>query len=131
MSSFPTIGIFWDKVVNRIFELENTKLTTYKGNYEKMAAQKAQVRLTMEREYANKEKEIKRLQGIVEQQKQWGQIQKNLVTAHSKEKVIARIEATMEKAPNDPKTDRVPLLWGRGARIRRRRPDAERDFESL
>lgn len=93
---------FLDKVVNRIFELENKKLTTYKGNYEKMAAQKAQIRLTMEREYANKEKEIKRLQGIVEQQKQWNR-QKNLVTAHSKEKVIARIEATMEKVPNDPK----------------------------
>lgn len=94
---------FLNRIVNKVFELENRKLETYKGNYFDMMRQKEQVHLTKEREYANKEKEIKRLQGIVAQQKQWNR-QKNLVTAHSKEKVIARIESTMEaveKAPEE------------------------------
>lgn len=86
---------FLDKVCNRIFDLENGLLDTYKGNYTSYVAQKRLRNLTREREYARKTAEIRRLEGIIAQQKQWNR-ERNLVTARSKQKAIDRIEATLE-----------------------------------
>ncbi len=87
---------FLDKVTNKIYEIEHHKLKEYNGNYSYYKQKKEADRAALEKDYALKEKEIKRLEGIIAQQKQWNR-ERNLRTAESKQKVIDRIEQTMVK----------------------------------
>ena len=87
---------FLDKVTNKIYEIEHHKLKEYNGNYSYYKQKKDADRAALEKDYALKEKEIKRLEGIIAQQKQWNR-ERNLRTAESKQKVIDRIEQTMVK----------------------------------
>ena len=92
---------FLDRITNRIFEVENGKLTAYKGNYSAYVRQKEEIRAAKAKEYEIKTKEIHRLEGIIEKQKQWNR-EKNLVTARSKQKVIDRIAATLDAPEKEP-----------------------------
>lgn len=85
---------FLDRVVNRVFEIDGGVLEKYKGNYTQYVEQRRLLRLTQEREYRAKTKEIARLEGIIAQQKRWNR-ERNLVTARSKQKAIDRIEQTL------------------------------------
>ncbi|MBO5452569.1 MAG: ABC-F family ATP-binding cassette domain-containing protein [Clostridia bacterium] len=87
---------FLDKVTNKIYEIEHHKLKEYNGNYSYYKQKKDADRAAEEKDYALKEKEIKRLEGIIAQQKQWNR-ERNLRTAESKQKAIDRIEQTMVK----------------------------------
>lgn len=89
---------FLDKVTNKIFEIENTHLTEYNGNYSYYLNKKEADREALAKDYEKKMSEIKRLEGIITQQKQWNR-EKNIKTAESKQKVIDRIEKTVER-PN-------------------------------
>ena len=92
---------FLDAVTNRTFEIENTRLTEYKGNYTKYLQLKEENRLAMQRVYDNTQREIKRIEGIIEQQKRFNQ-ERNYVTIASKQKSIDRLQATLEKPEDDP-----------------------------
>ena len=92
---------FLDAVTNRTFEIENTHLTEYKGNYTKYLQLKEENRLAMQRVYDNTQREIKRIEGIIEQQKRFNQ-ERNYVTIASKQKSIDRLQATLEKPEDDP-----------------------------
>lgn len=94
---------FLDAVTNRTFEIENTHLTEYKGNYTKYLQLKEENRLAMQRAYDNTQREIKRIEGIIEQQKRFNQ-ERNYVTIASKQKSIDRLQATLEKPEDDPDT---------------------------
>lgn len=94
---------FLDAVANRTFEIENTRLTEYKGNYTKYLQLKEENRLAMQRVYDNTQREIKRIEGIIEQQKRFNQ-ERNYVTIASKQKSIDRLQATLEKPEDDPDT---------------------------
>lgn len=96
---------FLDAVTNRTFEIENTRLTEYKGNYTKFLHQKEENRLAMQRVYDNTQREIKRIEGIIEQQKRFNQ-ERNYVTIASKQKSIDRLEATLQKPEDEPDTIR-------------------------
>ncbi|MBQ4518299.1 MAG: ABC-F family ATP-binding cassette domain-containing protein [Clostridia bacterium] len=86
---------FLDRVANRIFALEYEKVMVYEGNYSTYAKLKAENEKAATRRYENTQKEIKRLEGIVRQQRQWNR-EKNIKTAESKMKVIERLEKTLE-----------------------------------
>lgn len=92
---------FLDAVTNRTFEIENTHLTEYKGNYTKFLHLKEEKRLAMQRVYDNTQREIKRIEGIIEQQKRFNQ-ERNYVTIASKQKSIDRLEATLQKPEDEP-----------------------------
>lgn len=92
---------FLDKTTNKTFELENKKMTSYKGNYSAYLPQKAERNLAAQRVYDNTMKEINRLEGIVEQQRRWNR-EKNIKTAESKMKVIERLSSNLEKPENAP-----------------------------
>ena len=92
---------FLDKTTNRTFELENKKMTAYKGNYSTYLPQKAEHQLSMQRVYDNTMKEIQRLEDIVEQQHRWNR-EKNIKTAESKQKVIDRLKSNLEKPDSAP-----------------------------
>ena len=94
---------FLDAVTNRTFEIENTHLTEYNGNYTKYLKLKEENRLAMQRVYDNTQREIKRIEGIIEQQKRFNQ-ERNYVTIASKQKSIDRLQATLEKPEDDPDT---------------------------
>ena len=92
---------FLDKVTNKTFELENKKMTSYKGNYSTYLPQKAERQLAMQRVYDNTMKEINRLEGVIEQQRRWNR-EKNIKTAESKQKVIDRLSRNLEKPESVP-----------------------------
>ncbi len=92
---------FLDKVTSRTLELQGKHLESYKGNYTRYLALKEEKRLAMQRVYESTQKEIKRIEGIIEQQRRWNQ-ERNYVTIASKQKSIDRLEATLEKPEDDP-----------------------------
>lgn len=94
---------FLDRITSRIFELENHKLTLYKGNYSAYTMQKEERTIALQRKYENTTREIHRIEGIVEQQRRWNR-EKNIRTAENKLKMIDRLESGLEKpdaAPED------------------------------
>lgn len=90
---------FLDKVTDTTFEMENRTLREYKGNYTRYLELKAEARESQQRVYDRTVKEINRIEGIVEQQKRWGQ-EHNFITAASKQKQADRLKETLEK-PED------------------------------
>ncbi len=92
---------FLDKVTSRTLELQGKHLESYKGNYTRYLALKEEKRLAMQRVYESTQREIKRIEGIIEQQRRWNQ-ERNYVTIASKQKSIDRLEATLEKPEDDP-----------------------------
>lgn len=87
---------FLDKVTDTTFEMENRTLREYKGNYTRYLELKAEAREAQQRVYDRTVKEINRIEGIVEQQKRWGQ-EHNFITAASKQKQADRLKETLEK----------------------------------
>ncbi len=91
---------FLDKVCNKIFALEHNTVSVYSGNYTTYLKQKEENEKTLVRKYENTQKEIKRLEGIVKQQRQWNR-EKNIKTAESKMKMIARLEEELVIPPEE------------------------------
>ena len=87
---------FLDRVTNVTLELENGRLTQYKGGYTRYLELKAEAREAQQRAYERTVKEIERIEGIVEQQKRWNQAH-NYVTAASKQKAADKLRDTLQK----------------------------------
>ena len=96
---------FLDKVTNRTLEMENGRLSCFKGNYSKYAILKEERNLHLTRVYENTTAEIERLKGIIEQQRRWNR-EKNIKTAESKQKVIDRLMKELEAPPAQQETIR-------------------------
>ena len=92
---------FLDRVTERTAEMENGHVTLHRGNYSRHLELKMSERETVERRYYNQQKEIRRLQAMIEQQKRWNQA-RNYVTIASKEKQIERIRAELVPPEKDP-----------------------------
>ncbi|MGE4283551.1 MAG: ribosomal protection-like ABC-F family protein [Clostridia bacterium] len=91
---------FLDKVSNKTIEIENKKATCYEGNYSVYMKQKMIMREQQWKQYNVQQREISRIQGIIEQQRQWNR-EKNIRTAESKQKSIDRMEK-VDKPENLP-----------------------------
>lgn len=87
---------FLDKVTTETFELESKRLSIYKGNYSKYLLLKAEKNKALAKKYEGTEKEIARIEGIIEQQKTWSQ-ERNYKIIKSKQKVIDRLQDSLEK----------------------------------
>jgi len=85
---------FLDKVTTSTMEISHKKLTLTTGNYTVYQKLKAERELTIEREYEKTITEIKRIEGIIEQQKRFNQA-RNYITIASKEKQIERLKETL------------------------------------
>lgn len=85
---------FLDKVTTSMMEIAHQKLVCTTGNYTVFQKLKAERELTVEREYEKTMTEIKRIEGIIEQQKRFNQAH-NYVTIASKEKQIERLKETL------------------------------------
>ncbi len=85
---------FLDAVVTRILELTHESMRSGNGNYTRYMELKLTARELAEKQYLRQQKEIKRIEGIIAQQKRWNQ-ERNYITIASKEKQIERIRAEM------------------------------------
>lgn len=85
---------FLDKVTNKTFELEYQHLTVFDGNYSRYLKLKEENEKYVERRYENTMREIKRIEGIIEQQKRWNR-ERNIKTAEHKQKSVDRLKETL------------------------------------
>lgn len=92
---------FLDRVTTRTFELENSHLTPYDGNYSYYREKKEFDRISLQRDYEKRRKEIARIEGIIAKQKHFGQ-ERNYVTIRSKQKQIDRIAENMVRPEDAP-----------------------------
>lgn len=92
---------FLDRITTRTIEMENGAVLVSRGNYSRHLELKMDAREAAERKYYNQMREIRRIQGIIEQQRRWNQA-RNYVTIASKEKQIERIRQDMVKPAADP-----------------------------
>lgn len=97
---------FLDKVTQITYDLENHKLKSYKGNYSEFLQKKEKEREITLRHNENINREIHRIEGIIEQQKRWNR-EKNIVTAASKQKAIDRMQRDLIEVDNEPKDIRL------------------------
>ena len=87
---------FLDRVTDRTLELQNGRLTATRGNYSRHVELKMDNRALAIRHYDNAQREIKRIEGIIAQQRRWNQ-ERNYVTIASKQKQIDRLKADLVK----------------------------------
>ena len=85
---------FLDKTATRTAELRHGKLALYQGGYSAALLQKETQAALDRRRYDNQMAEIKRIEGIIEQQKRFNQ-ERNYVTIASKQKQIDRLRADL------------------------------------
>lgn len=85
---------FLDQVTTRTLELKHAKLYQSNGNYSRHIEQRATGQEIARRHYYNTQKEIRRIYGIVEQQRRWNR-ERNIRTAESKLKQIERLKKTL------------------------------------
>ena len=96
---------FLDDTVTRMLELQNGHMRSTPGNYTQYMERKLNERELQMRIYLRQQKEIKRIEGIIAQQKQWNQ-ERNYVTIASKQKQIDRIRDSMVEPEKDEKSIR-------------------------
>ncbi len=87
---------FLDKLTNRTFELKHQRLVCNNGNYTRHKEIEAERELSLQREYENKTREIKRIEGIIAQQRTFS-MERNYRTIDHKQKSIDRIKETLIK----------------------------------
>ncbi len=100
---------FLDAVTNKTIELEHQKIMTYKGNYTVFKEKKQKILEDMRRKYENDLKEIRRIEGIVEQQRRWGQAH-NFITAESKQKQADRLKSQLVE-PDDQSLENIKFRF--------------------
>nr|WP_294371874.1 ABC-F family ATP-binding cassette domain-containing protein [uncultured Ruminococcus sp.] len=97
---------FLDNVTNKTIELEHNRAMVYKGSYSEFVKKKESVNESLKNKYEHDLKEIKRIEGIVEQQKRWGQAH-NFITAASKQKEADRIKDQLVAPESELETMRM------------------------
>ncbi len=94
---------FLDDTVTRMLELQHGRIRGTAGNYTRYMELKLDARELEKKIYLRKQKEIRRIEGIIEQQKRWNQAH-NYVTIASKQKQIDRIREDMIEPERDEKS---------------------------
>ena len=97
---------FLDNVTNKTIELEHNRAMVYTGSYSEFVKKKESVNESLKNKYEHDLKEIKRIEGIVEQQKRWGQAH-NFITAASKQKEADRIKERLVAHESELETMRM------------------------
>ena len=92
---------FLDRVTNKTIELKDCRIYQSKGNYSRHMELRSTARELQMRQYLRTMKEIKRIEGMVEQQRRWGQ-EHNYVTAFHKQKAADRLKETLVEPERDP-----------------------------
>lgn len=87
---------FLDRTTEKTMEIEGGRFFFTKGNYSVYHKLKQERLLTEQRENEKTEKEIKRIEAMIEQQRSFNR-ERNFITIASKEKQIERLRATLHE----------------------------------
>ena len=82
---------FLDKIVNKVFELENGKMTTFTGNYTDYATKKEILRIAAMNAYRNNQREIKHQEEVIKKLRSFNR-EKSIKRAESREKMLNKME---------------------------------------
>ncbi len=93
---------FLDKIAGKVIELDNTKATTFQGNYSAYAQKKEQLRAMEWKAYLNQQQEIKHQEEVIAKLRSFNR-EKSIKRAESREKMLEKIEV-LEK-PTQVRTD--------------------------
>ena len=93
---------FLDRIVGKVAELDQTKLTVWNGNYSAYAEKKAKAREDQIHAWMNQQREIRHQEAVIEKLKSYNR-EKSIKRAESREKMLAKIEV-LEK-PTDARDD--------------------------
>ncbi len=91
---------FLNQTVNRVFEVENHKLTCYEGNYSEFAEKKRALREAQMKAYSKQQTEIRRQEDMIRRYKERG-TEKLAKRAASREKMLEHMER-IERPENLP-----------------------------
>ena len=82
---------FLDKIVSKVIEIENTKATSYDGNYTEFSKKKKALRDALIKQYLNQQRDIKHQEAVIEKLKSFNR-EKSIKRAESREKQLAKVE---------------------------------------
>jgi len=82
---------FLDKIVNKVFELENGHMTTFTGNYTDYATKKEILRIAAMNAYRNNQREIKHQEEVIKKLRSFNR-EKSIKRAESREKLLNKME---------------------------------------
>ncbi len=85
---------FLDKITNKTVEISNKGCHSSKGNYSTYLKLKEERLESERRQYENQMAEIKKLEGIIEQQRSFAR-ERNFITAESKRKMLEKKKAEL------------------------------------
>ena len=93
---------FLDRVTSKTLEIENTHGRMYNGNYSFYVEAKRKDREIQRRHYINQQREIKRIEDFIENQKRWNR-ERNIIAAESRQKMLDKMERVdaPEKTPDE------------------------------
>jgi len=109
-----------DEVAKEIADLENGKLTLYKGNYSTYANERELARMRQQQQYLTQQKEITRIEEMIKQFELWAKVFDNERAnkqARSRRKMLERMEANGEiiEKVNERRLMDLTLQGGRGS----------------
>lgn len=93
---------FLDRIATKVIEIDQTKATTFQGNYSDYAVKKEQLRAAAWNAYINQQREIKHQEEVIEKLRSFNR-EKSIRRAESREKMLDKIEV-IEK-PTEVRTD--------------------------
>ena len=93
---------FLDRIAGKVIEIDQSKATTFMGNYSDYAIKKEQLRVAAWNAYMNQQREIKHQEDVIEKLKSFNR-EKSIKRAESREKMLDKIEV-IEK-PSEVRTD--------------------------
>lgn len=93
---------FLDRIAGEVIEIDQSKATTFMGNYSDYAVKKEQLRVAAWNAYMNQQRDIKHQEEVIEKLKSFNR-EKSIKRAESREKMLDKIEV-IEK-PSEVRTD--------------------------
>ena len=82
---------FLDKIVSKVIEIDNGKVSSFSGNYSAYSEKKAMLRKEAYQAYMNQQQEIKHQEEVITKLKQFNR-EKSIRRAESREKMLDKIE---------------------------------------
>lgn len=93
---------FLDRIAGKVIEIDQSKATTFMGNYSDYAVKKEQLRVAAWNAYMNQQRDIKHQEEVIEKLKSFNR-EKSIKRAESRKKMLDKIEV-IEK-PSEVRTD--------------------------
>ena len=82
---------FLDRIVTKVIDIDNGKVSSFNGNYSAYSEKKAQLRRDAYQAYLNQQQEIKHQEEVIAKLKQFNR-EKSIKRAESREKMLDKIE---------------------------------------